>query len=83
MAPTLNTAHTAAGTTRVHGLQLEEVIKMRSTYRLAGPLGTPAEKVMYRVELDVHKLHAMARKAAGSKGGRAVDGPVVVTVVEG
>lgn len=81
-------ARTPEGRTETKGLQLEEVVKLRSVLRRTpcSPTcdhATCYQKVLYRVELDTMKLHAMARKAAGSKGGRAVDGPVVVTVVEG
>lgn len=38
------------------------------------------EEVFYTVEIDFKAVELMARRAATSKGQRAVDGPLVVTV---
>jgi hypothetical protein len=39
--------------------------------------------VWYKVEIDMHELHAMARRADGNKSGKAKDGPLRVTVTTG
>lgn len=40
------------------------------------------EAVYYHVELDWHAMHAMARRAATSKGKQSKDGPVTVVISE-
>jgi hypothetical protein len=40
------------------------------------------QEVWYETVLDLHQIHAMARRAAASKGQKSVDGPVTVRILE-
>jgi hypothetical protein len=39
------------------------------------------EEIYYSVEIDLHNLEALARRAAKNGGGQAVDGPLRVKVL--
>jgi hypothetical protein len=40
------------------------------------------EEIHYEVSMNIDALHSLARKAAGNKSQRCVDGPLTVRVLE-